>query len=272
VRRLGYVIAWIEGDAKGMAGEMEAAQRLPIGAAIGDMEPRTMAFAGRLRAAHDAFRRAVAAATQSELIEAAALWSAMDGEVHALAGQCDDAHRDAAAALELSRDNFTLERADRAFAICGFRAEAEKLATELAEKFPQATLTQKIQLPITAAALALRAGESSRALALLEPVRSYDRARGAEFWPEYLRGQAYLMEKKPAEARREFDAILAHRGEAPDSLLFPLARLGGARAAVLARDTDAARTEYDAFLASWREADDDLPRLREARAERARLH
>jgi hypothetical protein len=254
-----------------MAVELESAQRLPKAAAIGDLEPRTLAFAGRLRAAHDGFRRAVAAAAQAEFTEPAALWSAIDAEAHAVAGQCDEARRDAAVALELSRDNFTLERANRTFAICGIRSEAEKLSAELTARFPEATLTKRVQLPVAAAALALDAREPSRALALLEPVRAYDRARGADFWPEYLRAQAYLMAKQPAEARREFEAIIAHRGEAPDSPLFPLAHLGAARAAALARDPGAAKNAYDAFLGLWRDADGELPALKAARAERARL-
>jgi len=271
LRRFGYLIAWIEGDAPAMARELAAARQLPEATTVADLEPRTMAFAGRLRSAHDAFRRAVAAATQAELVEPAAQWSAIDGEAHALTGQCEDARRDAAAALELSRDNFTLERAHRTFAICGARAQTEALATELTERFPEATLTHRVHVPVAAAALALDAREPLRALTLLEPVRAYDRARGAEFWPEYIRAQAYLMAKKPVDARREFDAILARRGEAPDSLLFPLSRLGVARAASLAHDTDTARDAYDAFLALWRDADGDLTPLREARAERARL-
>jgi tetratricopeptide (TPR) repeat protein len=271
LRRLGYLIAFIEEDVTAMARELEAAQRLPNSTEIGDLEPRTLGFAGRLRAAHDAFRRGVAAATQAELVESAALWAAIDGEAHAVTGQCDDARGDAASALGLSRDNLTLERASRTFAICGFRAEAEKLTAELARRFPQATMTHRVQLPVTAAALALDAGEPSRALALLEPVRAYDRSRSAEFWPEYLRAQAYLVAKKPAEARREFETILAHRGEAPDSVLYPLARLGAARAAALARDIDDAKNAYDSFLELWRDADGDLPRLKEARKERARL-
>jgi tetratricopeptide (TPR) repeat protein len=272
LRRLGYVIAWIEGDAAAMARELEAAQRLSGATEVRDLEPRTMAFAGRLRAAHDGFRRAVAVATQAELAEPAAQWSAIDGEAHALAGQCDAARGDATAALELSRDNFTLERANRTFAICGLRTDAERVASELTRRFPDATLTQRVELPVAAAALALGARDPSRALALLEPVRAYDRARGAEFWPEYLRAQAYLMARKPAEARREFEAIFARRGEAPDSLLFPLSHLGVGRAAALAGDIETARSAYDAFLALWRDADPDLPRVREAREERARLH
>src|SRR5262249_11356476 len=163
----GYVIEWIDGDVAAMARELEAAQRLPKATAVADLEPRTMAFAGRLRAAHDGFRRAVAAATQADLPEPAPPGSAIHREAPARTGQCDAARRDTAAALELSRDNFTLERANRTFAFCGLRSESEKLAVELAERFPEATLTHRLQLPIAVAALALDAREPLRTLALL---------------------------------------------------------------------------------------------------------
>jgi eukaryotic-like serine/threonine-protein kinase len=160
---------------------------------------------------------------------------------------------------------------NRALAFCGARAETTKLSEELSSRFPEATLTRRVQLPVSSAALAVHSGDSERVLALLAPVQPYDRARGADFWPAFLRGQAYLMSKRGAEAAREFAAILSHRGAAPDSVLFPLAHLGAARAANLAGDAATAKTEYDAFLTMWRDADADLPPLRDARAERTRL-
>lgn len=271
LRRLAYLIAWIEGDKTAMARELDAARRLPNAIGAGDWEPRKMAFEGRLRTAHERFRRAVDAAAQAELTEGAAQWSAADAEAHSLVGHCEDARKDADAALALSRDNVTLERANRTLARCGMRADVVKLSAELSDRFPDATLTRRLQLPVAAAALAIDAREPSRALALLEPVRAYDYARGADFWPAYLRGEAYLMEKKAAEARQEFEAILNHRGESPESLLFPLAQLGAARAASLTGDSDSAKKAYDAFLAQWRDADPNLKPLQEARAERAQL-
>jgi eukaryotic-like serine/threonine-protein kinase len=271
LRRLAYLVASVEGDAPAMAREMAAARRLPNAIGTGDWEPRTMAFSGRLRIAHDQFRRAVNAAVRMDLTEAAAHWSAADAEAHAVVGQCDDARKDADAALTLSRDNLTLEQANRALALCGVRVEAAKLSAELAARFPDATLTRRIQLPVAAAALAVNARDPSGALAVLEPVRAYDHARGAEFWPAYLRGQAYLMAHKAAEAGREFEAILAHRGESVESLLFPLAHLGAARAATLASDPERAIKAYDAFLALWPDADTDLRPLQAAHAERASL-
>jgi hypothetical protein len=124
---------------------------------------------------------------------------------------------------------------------------------------------------VIAAGLAIQAGEPRRALTLLEPVKAYDRARGAEFWPAYLRGLAYLATGQGADAAREFDGNLAHRGEAADSILYRLSRLGLARASALAGDVDRARTHYNAFFDAWQGADPDLRPLREARAEYRRL-
>ena len=88
---------------------------------------------------------------------------------------------------------------------------------------------------MTAAALALTRHEPAKALELLEPVRTYDHAPSGEFWPAYLRGQAYLQAKDGAAAGVQFQSILDHRGEVPASVLYPLAHLGLARAAVLSQ-------------------------------------
>ena len=171
----------------------------------------------------------------------------------------------------MSRDNSTLERSGRALALCGAQSEVSRLSGELADRFPNATLTRRIQLPVTAAALAIQGGDSTRGLALLEPVRPYDHARGADFWPAYLRGQAYLTSKDGREAGVQFETILNHRGEGPDSPLYPLAHLGLARAATLAGDVEKARKAYDALFALWQGADSDLRPLLDARREYARL-
>jgi tetratricopeptide (TPR) repeat protein len=171
----------------------------------------------------------------------------------------------------LSRDNVTLERAGRALALCGASAEAARLAAELAERFPEATLTTMVARPTIEAAVALRDGDAERAMAILEPVRPYDELRGADFWPAYLRGRAALMLKNAKEAAAQFEKILSRRGSAPDSLLYPLAHLGRGRAAVLAGDTAKARASYTAFLTLWQGADPDARPLQEARREYAQL-
>jgi len=91
------------------------------------------------------------------------------------------------------------------------------------------------------------------------------------YYSNYLRGQAYLGERNGAEAAREFQTILDHRGWSPLSPLYPLAHLGLARAAILQGDTAKARKEYQDFLALWKDADADLPILIEAKKEYEKL-
>ncbi len=89
----------------------------------------------------------------------------------------------------------------------------------------------------------------------------------AEFWPQYLRGQAYLKLKQGTEAATEFQKILDHRGQAPLSVLYPLAHLGSARAAALAGDMAKSRAAYEDFFKMWKSADADLPILIDAKRE-----
>ena len=92
-----------------------------------------------------------------------------------------------------------------------------------------------------------------------------------EFWPAYLRGQAYLQLKDGQAAAVEFQSILDHRGEYPNAPLYPLAHLGPARAPALAATSAKAGAAYDAFLGLWNGADRDLQPLVEAHRESARL-
>src|SRR4029450_1882934 len=100
-------------------------------------------------------------------------------------------------------------------------------------------------------ALSLRRGEFARAVEVLEPVKPYDGAPAAEFWPTFLRGQAYLGLKDGQAAASQFQSIVNRRGPAPPSPLYPLAHLGLARVASLARDDAHARSSYERFLELW---------------------
>jgi hypothetical protein len=144
------------------------------------------------------------------------------------------------------------------------------LSDELQARYPDATLTIRMVRPVTAAILALQRGDAARAVELLEPVRRYDYAPTAKFWPRYVRALAYLQLKNGRAAATEFQSILDRRGEVPTSMLYPLSYLGLARAV---RDTDpaASRKAYAAFLDAWAQADASLKPLEEARAEQAAL-
>jgi len=100
---------------------------------------------------------------------------------------------------------------------------------------------------------------------LLEPTRKYEVF--GDFWPQYLRGQAYLKQKNGVQAAAEFKTILDHRGWFPLSPLYPLAHLGMARAAALAGDKSKAGKFYLDFVTLWKDADPTIPVLIAARAE-----
>jgi tetratricopeptide (TPR) repeat protein len=269
-RRIGYLLAFLRGDAETMAKELEASVGMRQTNQAFGWQARVSTVAGQLNAAHEQFRRGIQISLQQDFKEVAAQLTADDAEAHATLGQCGVARTEVASALELSRDNGTLERSSRALALCG-ASEVSGLMRELETRFPEATLILRVQLPLSAAALAIRRGEAQRAIDLLEPVRRYDHAPGSEFWPAYLRGQAYLQLKNAAAADTEFQSIVNHRGEVPASVLYPLAHLGVARASVLAGDRDKARKSYQTFLDFWKDADAGLEPLRVAREELARL-
>jgi tetratricopeptide (TPR) repeat protein len=270
-RRLSFLLAFVEGDAKTMDRELEASVGVRETNAAFGWQAHTLAFGGRVRAAHDQFRRGIQMAQQGSFTEVAAQLTMEDAETHAVVGQCAEARSETSAGLELSRDNATLERASRIFATCGPVATATSLTDEVAKRFPEATLARSLSLPITAALIALGRGDAEQALALLEPSRTYDHAPSAEFWPPYLRGQAYLRRRDGRSAAAELQAIVNHRGEVPASMLYALAYLGIARAAALDNDKVAAGNAYRQFFSLWDGADTDLPPMAEARREYARI-
>ena len=232
---------------------------------------RTAIAAGRFADAHEQFRRSLAAAGEANAAELSGLYSARDAEAHAVVGQCGDARSEAVSATRASRDNATLSSAGRALAWCGAAADASNLSAELTRRFPEAILMTHVTQPVIAAAIAIKNATPGDAVRLLEPVRRFDHSPVAEFWPPYLRGEALRQLERHDEAAGEFRSIINHRGEAPDSPLYPLAHLGLARALASAGDRDGARRAYSAFFTVWKDADSDLQPLKEARRELARL-
>jgi Tfp pilus assembly protein PilF len=256
VRRTAYVLALVRNDSEALARELEVVRRTSRAMWAPVLEARTAAFSGQMQAAHDGYQRAVKAAITDRFHELGAQWTMEDAELHAVAGQCDEARREIAAGLALNRDNFTLERAGRAQALCG-GAEATDTSDELATRFPAAALTNRIHRPVIAAALAVKEGDFRRALTLLDPVVPYDHAPAAEFWPAYLRGKAYLGLGDAVAAAEQFHSIMERRGKAPMSPLYALAHGGAARAAALTGEKAEARTLYGKFFALWSRSDDD---------------
>ena len=271
VHRLSYLLAFVQGDRETMARELNASLGVSETNAAYGWQAHTMAYAGRVDEAHALFRQGRQLALQGNFTEVAAQLAVEDAEVHAIAGQCGVARAEAADGLAESGDNEVLERASRVLALCGAAAQAQELLRTLAARFPEATLTRKIAIPITTAILALNQGRPERAVEVLEGVRPYDHAPSFGAWSRYLRGQAYLQLRDGAAAVAEFQSVIDRRGEAPVAMLHALSHAGLARAAALQGNVASARQHYETLFTVWRDAGDAVQPLRAARVEFASL-
>ena len=154
---------------------------------------------------------------------------------------------------------YSLPRAALALAFCGQTDQAKPLVDELTKRYPEDTIINAIWLPVIRAAIELQRGNAAATIEQLQTTVRYEAA--GEFWPQYLRGQAYLNLKQGIEAATEFQKILDHRGQAPLSPLYPLAHLGLACSAALSGDLAKSRAAYEDFFKVWKSADADLPIL-----------
>jgi tetratricopeptide (TPR) repeat protein len=210
------------------------------------------------------------------LFEAAtAVWEAFYGNAAA-------AIQNATRALELGKDGREVEYAAAfALALAGDLPQARVLAQKLAREFPEDTSVQSMYLPALRALFSLNAPtpDAAGAIQALQPASRYDLALGrigfvgrfGGLYPIYVRGLAYLAARQPAEAAAEFQRILNHRSIVLVDPMDALARLQLARALALSGDTVKAKSAYSDLLALWKNADPDVPVLKEARAEYARL-
>ncbi len=260
-----YQIACAEGDPPGMRQQLAWAQGRPDEFVALDWQAGAAACAGQWRQARECARRAIELVAQGDTKEIAARFAVEQALRGAVLEDYPQAKADAAQALQLASGRASLPRAALALALCGEAQQATPLLDELSRRYPDDTVIHSIWLPVIRAALALQSENAAQALDQLQPLASYEAA--AEFWPQSLRGQAYLQLGRGAEALAEFQNILAHRGQAPLSPLYPLAHLGLARAAALAGDMAQSRRAYSDFFAAWKEVDADLPLLIEARRE-----
>jgi len=253
-----YQLAFINGDEEGMRQQLDWARGKPDEYISLDWQTGAAAFAGQLRRAQELARRAIEQSARGDTQEVAARFAIEQALRSAVFGDCRQARAGAAQALKLARRRLPLTSAALAFALCGEGNQSKLLVDEIAQRFPTDTLINELWLPLIQAAVELQRGNAAQAIDKLKSTSRYEEA--AEFWPPYLRGEAYLKLRESAKAAAEFQKILDHRGYAPFSPLYPLAQLG------LARATQN-REAYDDFLTLWKDADQELPLLLTARKE-----
>jgi predicted Zn-dependent protease len=260
-----FEIAFIENDTAAMQQQIDWASGKPDSYQALDWQTGGAAFAGQWRRARELSGRSIDLAMRGEVPEVAAQYEAELALRAAVFGQFAAGEAAAAQSLERERNQGTLTLNALALALLGEPSRTRALIEEVARRYPKDTLVNDLWLPTIKAALELQRGNAAQAIESLDQARRYEPV--AEFWPQYVRGQAYLKLNKGAEAAAEFQKILDHRGEGPLSPLFPLAHLGVARAAALAGDIAKSRSAFQEFLTLWGSADPDTSILIEAKKE-----
>jgi hypothetical protein len=276
----GYHLAFLKADRDGMDRQAAAGRGTPGGEEMmTHMEALVLARTGRLALAANTSRRAVDVAERAGHREAAATYEAAAAVWNAFFGDALAARQHAAAALRLSKGRNPEYAASVALALAGDTTEAQPLAADLEKRYPEDTSVQSSYLPTLRALFSLHAGQPSQAIEQLQTAHTYEFADPAisflaffgSLYPVYARGEAYLAAHKSAEAAAEFQKILHHRGLVLADPMGARARLELARAFALAGDEAKAKAAYQDFLTLWKDADPDIPILRQAKAEYGKL-
>jgi len=269
-----YAVAFLQGDEAAMQEQLAFSKGKPgYEDQFLNYESNVPAFSGRLAAARELSLRAIEAASKIGDQERYAQYA---GEVmwrEAEVGNAPLARTWLNQALQASNSQFMKGWAALVLARIGDNGAAEKLASELERQSPNDAILQRSTLPTVRALVELNRNNPEKALELLGKTPPYDMGPGpySALQAVYVRGLAYLKAGKGREATVEFQKLLQHRGLIDPSITGALVHVQLARAYAMSGNTDAARTEYQNFLALWKDADPDVPVLKQAKAEYAKL-
>jgi eukaryotic-like serine/threonine-protein kinase len=284
-----YILAFFGADSAAMAEQQQWFAGKPEYETFGlALASDTESYGGHLAKAQELTKRAVESASRADNKETGAIWQAIAAPRNAAYGNAAEAQRLAAEALKLAPASQGAEaEAALALAMSGDKARAESLARDLDKRFPLNTQMQSLWLPAIRAQLALDRKTPALALNALQAASAIELGQITFvnnlscLYHVYIRGEAYLATGQGIAAAAEFQKILDHSGIVWNCWTGALAHLGVARANALqsrtsqGADADAAHIRalaaYKDFLTLWKDADPDIPVLKEAKAEYAKL-
>jgi serine/threonine protein kinase/predicted Zn-dependent protease len=264
-----YLLGFFDGNTRLMEEQVGWAMQTPgVEDELLAMHANTNAYFGHVEKSRELTHQAVEFSQRHEFRERAALLIAREALWEAWFGNSEAAARQVQTALGLAPGRDVRALAALALAGTGGRSQASKLADELDAEFPASALIHSYWLPAIRAEIELHGRNYSRAIELLRPTASYELAdTPVPLAPVYVRGEAYLEAGQGEAASAEFQKILDHRGLVGNSPVGALARLGMARSYSASGETDKARSNYQGFFELWKQADADIPILRQARDE-----
>ena len=256
-------LAYVEDDKAAIAKEIQWFAGKPEEYLSFGLQAADLNMHGRRRESHELYQRAAETALRQGFRYVADEFEEVDARADALAGNCRSVRR--------------LGRPALALAMCGESVAAEKLAAGTSKALPNGTIWNAVQLPEIQAMIALHRDEPAKSVELLTSASPYERA-----YPDasYVRGLAYLRMHKGAEAAAEFQKIVDHKGANWGATwihpnwgqYYSLSYLGMARGFALAGDSVKARNAFENFFELWKDADPDLPVLKRAQEEYAKLN
>ena len=260
----------------------EAAQQQQVQWAAGtEYEPFLEWFVARADCSRGKLQAARAAYAQSQTVSQRLGYKefrvgtmANQAWCEALLGNQAEAQRTLAAAFSASQDRDMQILAMQVFAMTGDTARSQKIAEEMVRRYPDDTVLNKISVPVTHAYVSLQRNQPKEALAALEVARPYEfgsAPNSPSYAVNYALAEVFMRMKDGKSAAAEYQKILAHSGVDPLDAAYALSRLGLARAYALQGDRATAKSAYQDFFAAWKDADPDIPVLKEAKAEYARL-
>jgi serine/threonine protein kinase/tetratricopeptide (TPR) repeat protein len=277
-----YFIAFLRRDQAAMEREVTERQaKLQAQGWFQHQEALTLAYHGRLKEAARLSDSAVSLARQAGLHERPAQFAGARAVWSALFGIREEGQRDAASALSLYRSRDADYGPAFALELLHDSAQARKIEAELEKRYPEDTSVQFSYLPALRALEALNQADAAKALAMTQAAAPYDLAvPGTAYWagasffgalyPVYVRGLAYSQLGRHREAAAEFQKILDHPGIMLNDPMGPMARLQLARSLSASGDRAKSAAVYEDLLALWKDADPDVPLVRQARTESAR--
>ncbi len=275
-----YALAFLGADSRAAAEQQQWFADQPDAEHFGlSLASDTEAYTGHLGKARELTMRSVDSAIRADSKENAAIWQENAALREAAFGNTMEAKRAATEALNLAPASQGVEvEAALALAMAGDAARAESLAQDLNQRFQLDTQMQSLWLPAIEAQLALNRQNTAAAIDSLQkalPPIEYGQIlfviNLSCLYPTYVRGEAYLTAGQGNAAAAEFQKILDHSGIVWNCWTGALARLGLARAYNLEGDTAKARAAYQDFLMLWKDADPDIPVLKQVKAEYSRL-
>jgi serine/threonine protein kinase/tetratricopeptide (TPR) repeat protein len=274
-----YGIAFLQSDTSEMERQVTWAVGKPQGEnLLLSAQSDTEAYFGRLARARELTEQAVESAARNDQQETAGEWQMNAALREAEFGNQARARQQVEGVLAKSPNREVQILGALALARAGDSRRAEEMADDLAKRFPSDTAVNRYWLPTIRGAIEINRRNPARAVEILATSVPYELGNplpqgeiGAYLYPVYVRGQSYLLLRDGEKAAAEFQKFLSHPGVTVNCPLGALARLQLARAYTLTGDTAKARAAYQDFLALWKDADRDLPLLKQAKAEHAKL-